>query len=61
MMVDVTHVPEVQVGEEAVLLGRQGEEEITAEQLAAWIGTINYEVTPRIHEGIERRLITARP
>ena len=46
------------VGEEVVLIGRQGTERITAEDVAAWRGTINYEVTcavgprvPRAHEG----------
>jgi alanine racemase len=46
------------VGEEVVLLGAQGDERITAEELAARRGTISYEVTcavgarvPRVHEG----------
>ncbi len=46
------------VGDEVVLLGRQGDEMITAEELAAWRHTINYEVTcamgprlPRVHVG----------
>lgn len=43
-MVDVTHVPEAQAGDEAVLLGRQGEQEIRAEDLAAHLGTIPYEI-----------------
>ncbi len=43
-MVDVTHVPEVEAGEQAVLLGRQGDEVITAEMMAADLGTIAYEV-----------------
>jgi alanine racemase len=43
-MVDVTHIPEVQAGDQAVLLGRQGDEVITAEQLAEQLGTISYEV-----------------
>jgi len=34
----------VRPGEEAVLLGRQGEEEITADEIADWMGTISYEV-----------------
>ena len=42
--VDVTDIPEVQPDDEVVLLGRQGEEEITAHDIAAKIGTINYEV-----------------
>lgn len=43
-LVDVTDLDQVQVGDEAVLLGRQGEEEITADDLACWMGTISYEV-----------------
>ena len=43
-LVDVTDLPEVQVGDEAVLLGRQGEEEITADEVAGWMDTISYEV-----------------
>lgn len=43
-MVDVTHIPDVQVWDEAVLLGRQGEEEITAEYLASLLNTIPYEI-----------------
>lgn len=41
------------VGDEAVLIGRQGDDEITATEMAGWIGTINYEVvcalSPRVH------------
>jgi alanine racemase len=43
-MMDVTQIPEVQVGDEVVLLGRQGSEEISAEELAGLAQTINYEV-----------------
>jgi alanine racemase len=53
-MVDVTHVPEVRSGDVATLLGVDGDEQITAEQLAEWMGTINYEVVSRIHPGIPR-------
>jgi alanine racemase len=45
IMVDVTHIEGVQEEDEAVLIGRQGEEHITAEEVAAWAQTINYEVT----------------
>jgi len=54
MMVDVTHVPSVEAGEEVVLLGRSGDEEITAEMMAEWAGTIHYEIVSRIHERIPR-------
>jgi len=43
-MVDVTHAPDVRAGDDAVLLGAQGDERITAEQMAGWLGTIPYEV-----------------
>lgn len=54
-MVDVTHVPGAQAGDVATLLGVDGVEQITAEQLAEWMGTINYEVVARVHPGIPRR------
>lgn len=43
-MVDITDIDGVSVGDEAVLLGRQGEEIITADEIAGRIGTISYEV-----------------
>ena len=46
IMADVTDVPEEKLflGAPAVLLGRQGNEEITADELASWAGTISYEM-----------------
>jgi len=43
--VDVTDVPGVSPGDEAVLIGRQGGEEIRAEEVAELAGTIPYEIT----------------
>ncbi len=43
-MVDVTGLEDVAVGDEVVLLGSQGKEQITAEEIAAKMGTISYEV-----------------
>lgn len=43
-MFDVTDIDEVRQGDEVVLLGRQGNEEITADEIAGWMGTISYEV-----------------
>lgn len=54
IMVDVTDIPSARVEDAATLLGRDGREEITAEYLANISGTINYEITTRIHEGIPR-------
>jgi alanine racemase len=53
-MVDVTDIPGVAVEEEVVLLGHQGQEEISAEQLGEWCGTINYEIVTRIAEHVPR-------
>ncbi len=43
-MVDVTDIPDVQVEDEVVLIGRQGDEAIWADEIAEWTGTIPYEV-----------------
>ncbi|MEA3454496.1 MAG: alanine racemase [Candidatus Caldatribacteriota bacterium] len=43
-MIDVTDLPQVEIGDEVVLWGRQGQEEITVEEIADKIKTINYEV-----------------
>jgi alanine racemase len=43
--VDVSAVPDVRRGDEVVILGKQGNEEISADDLAAINGTINYEIT----------------
>jgi len=58
LMVDVSRVPGVRAGEEAVLIGRQGRAEISAAELAAWCGTVPWEVltnisyrVPRIYRG----------
>ena len=53
-MADVTDIEGVRPEEDVVLLGRQGEEEVSAEQLAAWSGTISYEVVARIHPALPR-------
>ncbi|MBF8256641.1 MAG: alr, partial [Anaerolineales bacterium] len=47
-------VPEARAGDEVVLLGSQGEERITAEEIGTRWGTINYEVTCGITERVAR-------
>lgn len=51
-VVDITDVPEVIEGAVATLIGRDGDEVITVEDVAAMAGTINYEIlvglTPRL-------------
>lgn len=54
IMVDVTDIPDVMVGDEVVLIGTQGNERITAGDVAEWIGTISYEVLCAISPKIPR-------
>ncbi len=43
-MVDVSAIPEAREGDEVALFGRQGEQSLAVEEVAAWMGTINYEI-----------------
>ncbi|MCF7935718.1 MAG: alanine racemase [Synergistales bacterium] len=51
-MVDVSHIEDVQAGDEVVFVGCQGEDAVSPEEFAGRLGTINYEVpslfTPRV-------------
>lgn len=53
-MADVTDIPSVKPEDEVVLVGSQGKENITPEEIAQKIGTINYEVISRINPQIKR-------
>lgn len=53
-MVDLTTVPQAQQDDEVVLIGAQGSERISAEQVASWLGTINYEVVTAISARVPR-------
>lgn len=48
MMVDVSEVPDVKVGDEVVLIGSQGNEKISCREVADWAGTITYEILTSI-------------
>ncbi len=54
--VDLGPETDVEPGAEAVLIGAQGDERILAEELAAALGTINYEVTCGISSRVPREL-----
>lgn len=60
-MVDVSDIPGVELEEEVVLLGQQGDERITAEQMAGWAQTINYEVVTRADPYAQRDFIGMDP
>jgi alanine racemase len=53
--INVTHIPDVNIGDEVVLLGRQGEQVITAEMIGERLGTNNYEVVCNALARIPRR------
>ena len=53
-MLDVTDVPDVRAGDEVVLIGSQSGQHITADEVAAWLGTINYEVVAAILPRVPR-------
>jgi alanine racemase len=59
-MVDVTDIDGVELEDEVVLLGLQGDERVSAEQIASWAGTISYEVVSRIHPGLPRVVVESR-
>lgn len=52
MMVDVTHIPQIQPGDPVTLVGHDGDEVITVEQIAGEAGSFNYEFIC----GISRRV-----
>jgi alanine racemase len=55
-IVDVTGL-DVKIGDEVVIIGKQGNEEITVDEIAKTLGTINYEIIARIPEHLERKYI----
>ena len=54
LMIDITGIPQVQVGEEAVLIGRQGAQDISIFDLADLAGTIPYEIATGISARVPR-------
>ena len=54
MVIDVSHLPEATVGDEVILMGRQGDEEISAADLAEAAGTIHWDIVTRIGSRVPR-------
>ena len=54
MMIDVSNIDNVQVGDEVILMGSQGDQEISAAELAERAGTIPWEITTRIGSRVRR-------
>ena len=56
-MVDITKVPKAKIGDRVILIGKSHNQVITAEDLAQWANTINYEIVTRINPLIKRQII----
>ena len=54
ILVDVSEVPNVQLGEEVVIFGKQGDEEISVEELAERCDTIPYELLCNVSKRVPR-------
>jgi alanine racemase len=54
IVIDVSHIEDVDVGEEVVLMGRQGNEDVCCTELGEKAGTITWEITTRIGARVRR-------
>jgi len=57
MMVDITDIKGVKLEEPVVLLGQDSRESVSADQLALWANTVNYEITSRINGNIHKDIV----
>jgi len=57
IVVDVTNIPGAKIGDEVVLIGKQGQETIGADELALKIGTTQYEFLTRINPLIKKLVV----
>jgi alanine racemase len=54
MVIDVSHIRDAAVGDEVILMGRQGKEEISASDLAERAGTIHWDIVTRVGSRVRR-------
>jgi alanine racemase len=59
-LLDVGHVPDVQIGDEVVIFGSQGQEFIPVEEMAQTLNTIHYEIMTSLASRVERVFVKAR-
>ena len=57
MMADVSDIKGVKLGDEVTLIGSSGRDSVTAEQLAGWSNSINYEILSRLGSHIPRLIV----
>ncbi|MCP4020233.1 MAG: alanine racemase [Desulfobacteraceae bacterium] len=53
-VIDIGHIPNVKPGDQVILMGEQGKESITADELANLAGTINYEIVSSLTARVEK-------
>ena len=56
IMVDVTHIPGVVVGDEVVIIGKQDDEEITVDEISGIVGTISYDLLCSLGKQVQHRI-----
>jgi len=56
-MVDITDIEGIELEEPVILLGADGGERISADQIAGWAQTVNYEIISRINGTIPRIIV----
>ena len=59
-MIDVGHVPDVNLEDEVVILGSQGEVTISADEIAKRVGTINYEIVSSLTSRVPKVYVGAK-
>jgi alanine racemase len=59
LMVDITEIPEAQMWDEAVIMGRQGDEEISAHDMAKLKNSVSYEVLTSWRLRLKRKCVNA--
>jgi alanine racemase len=57
IVIDVSHIQDIDVGEEVVLMGKQGNEDVCCTELGEKAGTITWEITTRIGQRVKRVFI----
>ncbi|MFM8880273.1 MAG: alanine racemase C-terminal domain-containing protein, partial [Verrucomicrobiota bacterium] len=61
LMIDLSSVPKARIGDEAVLLGGQGDDRITVQELAALRGTVTYDLLAGLRGRLPRCFVNAGP
>jgi alanine racemase len=57
IIIDITDIPDVQIGDEVVMIGNQGDETITVHSFSEMTEQLNYEVLTRLPSKIPRQII----